>query len=453
MAELAQERKVASEMWGTATKAAIAVIGVACFLGTAEATVAIAKAAAGGACALSTALKKTARAALEDAVSARDSMMAANAEVLATRRAIDALQSGEGRSQECDVRRRRAAEEVKSKLRQHIGDKDEEGTTEANLALQEATALARDCMHLAGKIDGLIETMVTYKAGARAEGRGCVTETGKAGNSVDKQDTSVRSCFEAEADGWDLDALITEAKKQTASGGAGSVTLKDAATVKAENNNCPFFSTANGGTNAMFSQTNQGGTWGGIWEVESHGTDIKLEQKQTNGEKPNSAAEEKQLAQLISRATELKRRVTNATGALNKGSVRRAAETLTQAAQTPFLLDSEPHEGPRNATAWLATLLARRCDHAATSKGTEKAQDQRNSNSPTSDRVGNARDSREGNSEDATEEHKNSAITETRETQSTAHTSRRGLALACLANAWAMSTPARTRTPQGTQQH
>ncbi|KAH8620164.1 hypothetical protein ERJ75_000092900 [Trypanosoma vivax] len=66
------------------------------FLGTAEATVAIAKTAAGGACALSTALKKTARAALEDAVSARDSMMAAKAEVLATRRAIDALAQGEG---------------------------------------------------------------------------------------------------------------------------------------------------------------------------------------------------------------------------------------------------------------------------------------------------------------------------------------------------------------------
>ncbi|KAH8603326.1 hypothetical protein ERJ75_001833200 [Trypanosoma vivax] len=94
--ELAQARKVASEMCGTARKAAIAVIALACVLGTAEATVAIAKTAAGGACALSTALKKTARAALEDAVSARDSMMAAKAEVLATRRAIDALAQGEG---------------------------------------------------------------------------------------------------------------------------------------------------------------------------------------------------------------------------------------------------------------------------------------------------------------------------------------------------------------------
>ncbi|CCD20828.1 hypothetical protein, conserved in T. vivax [Trypanosoma vivax Y486] len=452
MAELAQARKVASEMWGTARKAAIAVIALACVLGTAEATVAIAKTAAGGACALSTALKKTARAALEDAVSARDSMMAANAEVLATRRAIDALTHGEG-GRQCEVRRRKAAEEVKRALEQHIGDKDTQGEGAAHLALQEATALARDCMHLCGKIDGLIETIVTYKAGNGATRRGCVTEAGAAGTSVGKQDNSVRPCFAAEADGWDLTALKAEAQKQTASGGAGSVALKAAGKVTAANNNCPFFSTGASGGNAMFSRTGAGGTWGGVWEVASDSNNIKLEQQAQRGRKPSSAAEEKQLAQLISRADTLKGKVSNATDEQNKGSVRRAAETLTQAAQTPILLDSEPNEGPRNATAWIKTLLARRCDQTATSKGTEKAQAQRNSHSPAGDNVGNARDSREGNSEDNTEEHKNSAIAETRETHSTAHTSRRGLAAACLATAWAMRTPARARTPQGTQQH
>ncbi|CCD20659.1 hypothetical protein, conserved in T. vivax [Trypanosoma vivax Y486] len=451
MAELAQARKVASEMCGTARKAAIAVVALACFLGTAEATVAIAKTAAGGACALSTALKKTARAALEDAVSARDSMMAAKAEVLATRRAIDALTQGEGESQ-CEVRRRKAAEEVKRALEQHIGDKDTQGEGAAHLALQEATALARDCTHLAGKIDGLIETMVTYKAGDRATSRGCATTGGTQGESVGTADNDVKPSFAAEADGWELGALKAEAQKQTSSG-SSSVTLKAQAAVTAANSNCPFFSTGASGGNAMFSQTGAGGTWGGIWEVASESTNIKLEQHTQRGGKPNSAAEEKQLAQLISRADTLKGKVSNATDELNKVSVRRAAETLTQAAQTPFLLDSEPNEGPRNATAWIKTLLARRCDQTATSKGTEKAQAQRNSHSPASDNAGNARDPREGNSEDNTEEHKNSAITETRETHSTAHTSRRGLAAACLATAWAMRTPARTRTPQGTQQH
>ncbi|CCD19221.1 hypothetical protein, conserved in T. vivax, partial [Trypanosoma vivax Y486] len=410
-------------MCGTARKAAIAVIALAFVLGTAEATVAIAKAAAGGACALSTALKKTARAALEDAVSARDIMMAAKAEVLATRRAIDALAHGEGGSQ-CEVRRRKAAEERKRALGQHIGDKDTQGEGAAHLALQEATSLARDCTHLAGKIDGLIETMVTYKAGTSATSRGCVTEGGTAGTSVGKQDNSVRPCFAAEADGWDLGCLKTEAQKQTSSG-SKSVALKAQAAVTALNDNCPFSSTGTSGGSAMFSQTETGGTWGGIREVASESNNINVEQQTQGGGKPNSAAEEKQLKQPISRADTLKGKVSNATGELNKGSVRRAVETLTQAAQTPFLLDSEPNEGPRNATAWIKTLLARRCDQTAPSTGTEKAQAQRNSHSPASDNAGNARDSREGNSEDNTEEHKNSAITETRETHSDAHTGRR----------------------------
>ncbi|KAH8620166.1 hypothetical protein ERJ75_000091600 [Trypanosoma vivax] len=149
-------------------------------------------------------------------------------------------------------------------------------------------------MHLAGKIDGLIETMVTYKAGARAEGRGCVTETGKAGNSVDKQDTSVKSCSKPRQTAG-TSTLSSPKRRSRRRAAVRLCYTQGCRRRKSGEQQLPVLLNSERRDKRHVQPDEPGRDLGGIWEVASHGTDIKLEQKQTNGEKPNSAAEEKQL--------------------------------------------------------------------------------------------------------------------------------------------------------------
>ncbi|KAH8603321.1 hypothetical protein ERJ75_001833800 [Trypanosoma vivax] len=181
---------------------------------------------------------------------------------------------------------------------------------QAHLALQEATA-AREGLHAPGW-----QNRRPHRDHGHVQGRQwrhkaeAASPSWRSGDFSRKTRQHVRPCFAAEADGWDLTALKAEAR--TTASGSGSVALKPAA-VTAANNNCPFFSTGASGGNAMFSRTGAGGTWGGVWEVASDSNNIKLEQQAQGGGKPSSAAEEKQLAQLISRADTLKGKVSNAT--------------------------------------------------------------------------------------------------------------------------------------------